>query len=416
MHISKEEAEDSSPQLSRSISPALLTLYGLGTVLGAGIYVVVGEIIGRAGVLAPLSFVFAAAAAGLTAFSYAELSARVPKSGGSAAYAAEAFQSRWLTIAVGWGVVATGLVSAATIMTGFAGYLSVFVTLSNWVVIPAAVATLTLIAAVGIKQSTWFMGATTAAGVGGLFLVLFTAGSNLAEYPAALEAGLRMDGGIVPGVLLGGFLAFYAYIGFEDLVTLAEEARDVERALPAAIFIVLGVTLVLYVIVAATAVSTIDASRLADSDAPLVDVVREEGRSGDLLGALSLAIIINGALAQIVMAARVVHDLGERRDGAPDFLSRLNPRTNTPLAATLGAGMIVAALALFFPTERLASWTSYIILTVFAVVNGALINIKRQRIKPPEGARTYPASLPIAGLLVSLLLIVGETTLGGGHG
>lgn len=398
----------------------MLAIYGIGTVLGAGIYVVIGKIVGEAGVLAPAAFFVAALAAAFTAFSYAELSTRVPESGGSAAYIAEGFGKRWLTILVGWAVVATGLVSAATISTGFVGYLTEFVPVSKWLIVPLLVSTLTVVSALGVKQSAWFMGLTTAAGLFGLLYMIYFAAPNLSDYPGmvmqAFEDGSGPNGvgaasnGVVTGVLLAAFLAFYAFIGFEDLVTLAEEAQDVGTALPRAIFVTLGVALFFYLLTAAAAVSTLSPSRLESSGAPLVDVVREEGGSGMILGSVSLLIIVNGALAQIVMAARVVHDLGSRRGGAPGWLAAINQKTQTPLSATIIAGGIVLALALFFPTETLASGTSYIILVVFFTANAALLKIKLGRSEEREDGqvKNYPRIVPILGMITSASLIGGQ--------
>lgn len=404
---------DGDSGLKRTLSPLSLSLYGLGTILGAGIFVVTGDIVGKGGLLAPVSFLIAALAAALTALSYIELSTRIPLSGGSAAYVAKAFGRRIVTGLVGWGVIAAGLVSAATITTGFHGYLGVFVDLPKTLVVSVGVAVLTAVAAIGVKQSAWFMGLTTAAGVTGLMMVLVAAGGNLSTYPQQLS---EMGSISYMGVLLGGFLAFYAYIGFEDIVTLAEEARDVQRTLPIAIFVALGVSTLFYTLIAATAASTLPGSTLQESRAPLVAVVQEEGWSGNVLGGLSLAIIINGGLAQIVMAARVAHDLGERRNLAPAWLTRISPRTQTPLLATLAAGAVVLLLAVFFPTESLASATSFIILGVFAMVNAGLLRLKRQGEKPDHSFREFPIYVPVAGLLVCILLLCGEMFIGSGGG
>lgn len=413
--MSRGDQDQEAGGFARDISPALLAIYGLGTVLGAGIYVVIGKIAGEAGMLTPLAFLLAAAAAALTAFSYAELSGRVPESGGSAAYVAEGFGRKYLTMFVGWALIATGLVSAATITTGFIGYANVFFPISKSWGVPALIGALTLVAAIGVRQSAWFMGLTTAAGIVGLLIVIVAAGGGIADYPARFSAGIGSQGW-ASGVMLASFLAFYAFIGFEDLVTLAEEAEDAQRALPLAIFVALGVSLVFYVLTSIVAVTTLDPARLDDTGAPLVAVVRETGQDGAILGLLSLAIIINGALAQLVMAARVTHDLSQRRDGAPTWLGRIDSRTRTPLRATLLGGTVIALLALFFPTETLASWTSYIILTVFFFANAALVAIKRAGRSAPEGVRTCPVIVPIGGMIVSAGLIVGELLLGGGGG
>lgn len=386
-------------------------LYGLGTVVGAGIYVVIGEIVGIAGALAPLAFLLAALAAGFTALSYAELCTRVPESGGSASYVSAGFNSRLLSGLVGWGIVATGIVSAATIVTGFVGYSSVFVTISKWWAVPLLTGILTGFAVAGIRQSSWFMALTTIAGVCGLLWVIGYGWNDLSYYPQQFEAALNdQDTSFASAIIPAGFLAFYAYIGFEDVVTLSEEAKDQKRAMPRAIWFTLIASLLLYLIVAATAVSVLSPDALGESAAPLVDIVREKGANGYLLGAVSLAMIVNGAMAQIVMAPRVIHDLGKRRNAAPGWLAKVDEGTDTPIIATVLAGLAVTGLALFFPTEKLATWTSYIILTVFAVANLALVKLK---LRGSADGATYnvPIFVPIAGTAVSLGLIIGEVLL-----
>ncbi|WP_299329367.1 APC family permease [Parasphingopyxis sp.] len=405
-------AGETDQQLARVVSPNMLAIYSLATILGAGIYVVIGEIAGEAGVLAPFAFLLAAIAAGFTALSYAELGARYPQSGGSAVYVDVAFNRRWLTWITGWAIIATGLVSAATIATGFAGYLTAFAPIPKEISIPLLIAALTAIAAIGIREAVWFMLLCTGAGVLGLLVVLFVAGGNLVDYPALAVEGFSAGGGWALGVLLGSFLAFYAFIGFEDLVTLGEEVEDVERALPRAIIIALGVSLFFYVAIAMVAVSTLTPTALGATGAPLVEVVRVSGYDGSFLAVLGLLVIVDGALAQIVMAARIVHDLGKRRGGAPEWLARINVKTRTPVVATILAGAVILALALFFPTGTLAGITSFIILWVFVAVNAALLRLKLTGEATGKGIVSYPAAVPAAGLLFSLALIAGQIAFG----
>lgn len=398
-------AGQTEQKLARIVSPNMLAVYSLATILGAGIYVVIGEIAGEAGYLTPLAFLFAAIAAGFSALSYAELGARFPQSGGSAVYIDIAFGQRWLTWAMAWAVIATGLVSAATIATGFAGYLLAFLPIPKTVSIPLLLIALTAIAAIGIKESVWFMALCTAAGILGLLIVLFVAGANVLQYPALAAQDFAAGNGWTIGVVLGSFLAFYAFIGFEDLVTLGEEVQDVQRALPRAIIIALGISLFFYVAIAVVAVSTVAPSNLAATGAPLVEILTTSGYDGRFLAVLGLLVIVDGALAQIVMAARIVHDLGKRRGGAPAWLAAVNGRTKTPLVATIIAGALVLLLALFFPTGVLAGATSFITLSVFVAVNAALIRLKLTGQTSIGNVVSYPLWIPIAGLLLSLGLL-----------
>ncbi|MEM1131686.1 MAG: amino acid permease [Pseudomonadota bacterium] len=401
-------AGKSDQQLARVVSPNMLAVYGLATILGAGIYVVIGEIAGEAGYLAPLSFFMAAIAAGFSALSYAELGARFPHSGGSAVYIDVAFGYRWLTWITAWAVIAAGLVSAATIATGFAGYLTAFLPIPKEVSIPLLLVALTTIAAIGIKESVWFMLLCTSAGLLGLTIVLIIGGPNIVNYPSLAAQGFGSGEGWAMGVLIGSFLAFYAFIGFEDLVTLGEEVQEVERSLPRAILIALAISLFFYVSIALVVVSTLSPAELAATGAPLVEVVRAKGYSGDFLAVLGLLVIVDGALAQIVMASRVVHDLGKRRGGAPLWLAAINSRTQTPLMATLLAGAVVLLLALFFPTGSLAGATSFITLCVFIAINAALLRLKLAGRAGDDEITSYPLIVPFFGMILSIILLTAQ--------
>lgn len=400
--------------LARAMSPGLLILYALGTTLGAGIFVVIGEIIGVAGVWAPVSFALASLVAGLTGASFAELAGRCPSSGGPVAWADEAFGQGWLPIAIGWGVIAAGVVSAATIATGFVSYAGFFVDFSKWWVLPALIGGLTLVAAIGIKQSAWFMAAMTTSGLIGLAIVLAFTAPNIPAWPQLVAGGGDPvgSGGILSGLLLGGFLAFYAFIGFEDIAHLGEEVKDVKSSIPRAIFITLAVSLVLYVSVAMAAVTTLPVAVLSEARAPLIEMLGNAPTIVAVVAVLSLVTIADGLLAQLIMASRTIFDLDERRHGAPEAISKVSDRTHTPVLATLLCGGAILVLALFFPTGTLASGTSAIVLAVFATANVALIVLKR-RYETPEGVFSAPAWVPYAGVATCIGLLATQVITGG---
>ena len=215
-----------NPELKRTLSLAQITFYGLGTILGAGIYVLVGKVAGTAGLYAPLAFVVAALLAGLTGLSYAELAARHPKSAGEAVYVQDGFRWRPLSMLVGFLIILTGIVSAATIANGFVGYLHVFIDVPDWLAITLLVLALGALAAWGIAESVMAATAITLVEVGGLLLVLAVAGGSFADLPARLpELIPPFEVPVWQGILLGAFLAFYAFIGFEDMANVAEEVR-----------------------------------------------------------------------------------------------------------------------------------------------------------------------------------------------
>jgi len=408
-------ADRESEALSRELGPLMLAVYGAGTILGAGIYVLIGKVAGEAGWWLPLAFLVAALAAGINGLVYAELATRRPSAGGPAAYVHDAFGIPLLTNLLGWMIVTTGVVSAATIASGFAGYAGQFVTMPDW--LPELVLLLVLgaLAAAGAKASAWFMAITTTLGVIGLGVVVWAAfgrtpGPALTGYTAQLPP--LWDLARMSGVLTAAFLAVYAYIGFEDIVHLAEEVRRPSRSMPFAILSAIGIAAVLYVVVSVAALTLLPPDELFDSEAPLVAAVRAGGLPGWPLALLSLWIIANGALAQIVMASRVIYGL-RRRGGAPGWLARIDARTGTPLIATLAATAVAVGLALFFPLEALAAATSLVMLLVFAVSNLALIRLEARR---PEAPFDVPVAVPWIGLVICIGLIVGRFAIqGSGH-
>lgn len=393
-------------ELKRALSLAHLTFYGLGTILGAGIYVLVSKVAGLAGLYAPIAFLVAAVLAALTGMSYAELSARYPKSAGEPVYVQQGLGWRPLSVLVGWLIILTGVVSAATIANGFVGYLHVFMAAPDGLVIALLVILLGALAAWGISESVMAASLITLVEIGGLILVLFVAGGSLGDLPARLpELTPPLDGAAWHGILLGAFLAFYAFIGFEDMVNVAEEVKDPARALPLAIIIAIVISTILYLLVSLVAVLALPPAELAQSRAPLALIYeRATGSAPVLITLISLFAVVNGALIQIIMASRVLY--GMSREGwLHEAFGRVHVRTRTPLLATALATAIVLVLALWLPLVTLAKATSFIILVVFALINLSLWRIKRKTTRP-AGMRIYPAWVPAAGFLATSGLLL----------
>ncbi len=388
-------------ELKRSLSLVQITFYGLGTILGAGIYVLVGKVAETAGLYAPVSFVIAALLAGFTGLSYAELAARHPKSAGEAVYVQDGLRFRPLSILVGLLIILTGIVSAATIANGFVGYLHIFVAVPDWLAIVLLVLALGMLAAWGIDESVMAASFITLIEVGGLLLILFVAGGSLAELPARMPELLPPPDGVVwQGILLGAFLAFYAFIGFEDMVNVAEEVKEPTRILPLAILLAIGVSTTLYLLVALVAVLALPPAELSQSRAPLALIwERTTGSSPAVISLISLFAVVNGALIQIVMAARVFY--GMSREGwLHAVFGHVHRRTRTPLVSTAVVTALVLVLALWLPIVTLAKVTSFVILVVFALINLSLVRIKR-RYPRPDGIRVYPLWVPVTGLLTT---------------
>lgn len=399
-------ASTQEPSLERRISLPLLTFYGLGTILGAGIYALVGKVAGRAGMLAPWSFLLASALASFTAIAYAELSSRFPRSAGEAVYVDQAFARRWLTLGVGLLVVVTGVVSSAAMARSFAGYWGVFVDAPDWLVMVALMTAISLLAAWGIKESLTAAMIITLIEVAGLLLIVWVARGGLAELPQRWgELTPGWDAGAWMGLWLGTFLAFYAFIGFEDMVNVVEEVKAPAKTVPPAIMIALVVATFLYGLVALAAVLALPVEQLAVSEAPLADIYKAStGSEPRVIALIGLFAVTNGALVQIIMGSRILYGLS-RAGWLPPAFGRVNHRTRTPLLATAVVTVSVLLLALWFPLEGLAEATTFIILIVFALVNISLWRVKR-RDPTPAGIRTYPLWIPVVGAVVCLGSII----------
>jgi APA family basic amino acid/polyamine antiporter len=389
------------PALQRVLSLPVLVLYGLGTTVGAGIYALIGQVAGQAGMWSPISFLLAAGMASLTALSFCELSARLPRAGGEAIYIGTGLRAQWLTTTVGLSLVGIGCLSAATVTRGFAGYAGALLPLPEAVSILALLFAIGALAAWGIEESAWAAAAMTLIEVGGLLMVIGAGADHLAELPTRwrelvpppnAEAWLSIGG--------ASLLCFYAFLGFEDMVNVAEEVRDVQRVLPQAILITLAATVVLYLLITLVVVLAVPAEQIAASQAPLADIYHQlTGRSLIGMGLIGVLAMTNGALVQVIKASRVLYGLADQGILHAAF-RRVHPRRRTPLFATGFTLATIAVLALAVPIGPLAESSSLITLAVFSLANLALCFIKL-RDPAPDGVVLVPFVVPVAGFLVS---------------
>jgi len=399
--------DSNQTSLRRRLTLPLLVLYGVGVTIGAGIYVLIGAMAGHAGMRAPLAFVLAGVVMGLTAASYAELCTRFPVSAGEAAYVKAAFRSRSLSTMTGLLTIVIGVISAAAVSIGSAGYIREFIDLPQYIIVIAVVSGLGLIAAWGILESVVLAGLFTLVEIGGLVAII-VAGTRadldvISALPQLLAPPLEMSAWA--GIAFASLLAFFAFIGFEDLANVVEEVREPERTMPRAIALTLVISVVLYFWVAAIAVLAVPLERLSNSSAPLSLVFQEvAGISPAAISAIAIMATLNTVLVQMTMASRVIYGMSKHGD-LPRVLGQVNAATATPIIATV---LVVAAALLFavsLPIERLAKWTSLATLVVFAVVNLSLIVLRRQAAPAPAGRITVPIWIPAAGLLTCILML-----------
>lgn len=389
--------------LKRSLNLPLLVLYGLGTTIGAGIYVLVGAAAGRAGLYAPVAFFIAALGIAPTAIAYAEFAGRYPVSAGEAAYVRAGFRSTFASIVTGWLVILSAIVASATIAIGSAGYIRTFVDIPAPLLVTVVLVTMGIAAAWGILESVIIAALFTLIEAGGLAVLIgagFITIDNVAD--RVMETlPLGAPGAVWLGIANAGLLAVFAFIGFEDIVNVAEETRNPRRTVPWAIFLTLIVTTVLYVLVAIVAVLAVEPAVLAQSEAPLSDVFRAlTGWSPAFLSVIAIFATLNTILVQIIMASRVVYGMAAQKT-MPGLFAHVNPLTRTPVRATVAIVLPILVLALAFPLERLAEFTSLFVLVIWVLANAALILVKLRGDPTPKGGYITGFWVPVVGLLFS---------------
>jgi basic amino acid/polyamine antiporter, APA family len=398
-----DKANLPSTGLRRRLGVVALTLYGVGVTVGAGIYVLIGKVAGLAGSQAPLAFLVAALVAGMSAMSFAELSARFPRSAGEAIYVREGFGSAGFALAMGFMVAIAGLVSASAVVVGSAGYVASLISLPLWLIILLLIILLAALAIWGIAESVTIIGVVTLVEIGGLLVILAVA------VPEALTGDLPAANVTVTGSGLMGavVIAFFAFIGFEDMVNVAEEVREPERTMPRAILATLLITTVLYVALAWVSIAVTGVEDLATSEAPLGLVFeRATGWSSAPFAVVAAFATINGALVLIIMGSRVLYGLA-RQHSLHRLLGHVWSVTGTPVPATLVAAGFVLICALTMPIGILAQLGAILTLATFATVNIALIAIRRRTdLVPPRF--TVPVWWPWLAALASAGVLAGE--------
>lgn len=394
------------PELRPALGLPALVLYGLGVIIGAGIYVLVGTVAAEAAMATALSFVLAGLLAGLTGLCYAELAARFPEAAGAAVYVKEAFGSDRLSQATGIAVAFAVVVSAATIARGAAAYVQVFLDLPPPVVAASLVVFFTAVACLNVRESVGVAAAMSVIEIGGLLLVLAIGTPALSDLSS--RAGELVPSNLEgwQSVLVGAFLAFFAFVGFENLANMAEEARNPRRTLPLAIVLAIALSTALYGAVALVAVLAVPLDRLIEAPAPLLLVLSERGWAIETwFSAIALIAIANGVLIEILMLSRLLYGMA-RRGWLPGALAAVSARSRAPVLATLTAGGTVLALATLLDVQALASLTSLVTLLVFTLVDLSLWRLHRRG--GQLTAVRVPRWIPPVGAAASIVLIIAS--------
>ena len=404
-------------QLKRCLSLWEIVVYGVGLILGAGIYVLIGATAGIAGNMVWLSFLMASVVAGFTAMSYAELSTLFPKSAAEFVYTKAAFGSNALAWIIGFCAVIIGFSTASAVAVGFARYLTLFVTADTLLLAFGLIVVMSLINFWGIKESARFNVLATSIEVGGLMLVIVAGGyqiitgsipmADLLAFPHAAQSPFHS---LFP-VVSAGALIFFAYMGFEDIANIAEEAENPQKILPKAFIYSLVISTVIYILVAVVAISVVPYEALAAADQPLSLVMQTliGGIAPNLIALIALFATANTVLITLIVGARMLYGMANN-NSLPAFLARVHRSRQTPWPAVIVMALISMLFLFFKKIEVLASISDVGIFVLFFMVN--LSNIVL-RYRQPDLLRPWRApfnigSFPVISALgaISCLLML----------
>jgi APA family basic amino acid/polyamine antiporter len=413
--LQETSGQDEAPTLERSIGPFQMALYGLGSMLGAGIYGLIGKAAGEVGNAVWLAFVVALVAALLTALSYASLGSRCPRAAGAAYVTQRAYGFPLLSFMVGLALICSGLTSVATQSRVFATNLIELFGLDGLPVAGVALGFLLVMSGIvfrGIRESMWVNVLCTIVEASGLILVVAVGISywGAVDY---LETPPAPDGDLTFLIVIqGAVLAFFAFIGFEDVYNVAEEVREPQHTIPLGIITAMVLAAILYIAVAITAVSVVPWQELSEAPGPITEVVSRAAPiiPPILFTGITLFAVANTGLVNFVTASRLLYGMA-RQNLLPDHLGRVHRRRRTPHIAILVLFFILVPLALMGAIAELAAASVLLLLIVFAAVNGALFILKGRK-GEPTGRFEIPRIIPALGFLVCLGLIVVRVSTG----
>ncbi|MGV8174989.1 MAG: APC family permease [Methanothrix sp.] len=384
-------------QLRRTLGLFEITLSGIGTIVGAGIYTLIGEAAGLAGNAIWISFALSAVAAIFTGLSYAELASMFPRDSAEYEYASQAF-GHLPAFIIGWLIILSGVIGAAVVSLGFAGY---FEALTGASPLPSALLLLALLSAitcVGIKQSARMTIAFTSIGILGLVFIILLGAPYLCRTDLLEMSPLGFS-----GIFQASALIFFAFLGFEEIVKLTEEAKDPEKNIPRGLILAISASIVLYIMVALSAVSVLGWERLSQSSAPFADIARSAlGPNASLIiSVMALFATANTALLMLLASSRIV--FGMTRSGCmPRILAYVNSRTRTPLAATLFCMALAMAFVFLEDIAFVTNVSNFTVFVSFMVINAALIVLRCKR----PGLRR-PFQVPLSCGRIPLLPVMG---------
>jgi APA family basic amino acid/polyamine antiporter len=404
-------------QLKRSISLFQAIMYGTGLILGAGIYVLIGDVAGIAGNAMWISFVLAAAIAAFTGISYAELTSIFPRSAAEYVFVKNTFGNNLFAFVSGWLAIFVAVVSAAAVAIGFSSYLaSFFPGLDQPAAAMLLVAALSGVNFAGIRESAWTNTAFTLIEVAGLAIIIgagllfaSSAATNYYEMPPAVTSFPLALGAIASAA----GLAFFAYFGFENLANISEETKNARKAIPIALVASIVITTGIYILVAVSAVALVGWEGLSSTNAPLALAAEEAfGRSGTvILSSIALFATSNTVLMMLVSGSRIIFGMATDK-ALPPLLSEIHPKTKTPIRAVIAIMMLTIGVVTISSgrIDAVAEVAVFGIFMVYVFVNLSLIWL---RYKKPELERPFRTPWSIGkfpviaglGLVTSIVML-----------
>ncbi len=399
--------KDENVRLEKSLGLFEMTMYGIGIILGAGIYALLGEGAGLAGNAVWLSFVFAAILSAFTGLSYCELNSMMPKDAAEYNYTKRAF-NRKVAFMVGWVLAISLIVAASAVSLGFAGYFQKIFTVAPIIPVAAGIiAVFSLLNFWGIKESSNFNIVATLIEAGGLILVIvigfmfFDATIDFAFSPAGFS-----------GIMAGAALMFFAFIGFQDIANMSEEVKGARNVVPKAMLLSLGISTILYILVAVVAVGVVGWETLSASNAPLSLILdRAVGPGAALLmSVIALFSTGNTILICLIVGSRMLYGMSKDQS-MPVFLSRVHGKTLTPHIAILT--VMLASIGFLFVGDIgfIANVTTTSIFVSFIFVNLSLIVLRysepreKRLFKVPLNIGKFPV-IALLGLLSSIMMLI----------
>lgn len=404
-------------ELHRVMGPGLLLLFIVGDILGTGIYALTGRVAAEVGGMVWLPFLIAFAVALLTAFSYLELVTKYPKAAGAALYTHKAFGIHFVTFLVAFAVMSSGITSAATASRAFAAnFGAVIGSDSGLLVLVIAVAFLVLVGIInlrGVSESVKMNVVLTMVELSGLLIIIgigaWAIFGGQGDISRAFTFETAPESGIFWPVIAGTALAFFAMVGFEDSVNMAEECKNPTKMFPKVLLTGLVVTGLIYVLVAISAITLVPAAELGEGETPLLKVV-QAGAPGfpiGIFGIITMFAVANSALINMMMASRLIY--GMSREGVlPEVLGKVHAKRRTPFIAIMFTSVLAILLILFAGgVPELGGTTSLLLLCVFAIVNVAVLVLRKDKVGH-DHFRT-PTILPVLGA-ISCIFLAGPWT------